>query len=46
MWLTDTQPDIQQNYNRLQNELQTFAGKIGELEGEADEHGCVSLGRY
>ncbi|PFH51300.1 hypothetical protein AMATHDRAFT_75028 [Amanita thiersii Skay4041] len=33
--------EIQQNYVRLQNELQTLAGKIGELEQEADEHGLV-----
>ncbi|GBE79904.1 Probable prefoldin subunit [Sparassis crispa] len=33
--------EIQQNYNRLQNELQTLAGKIGELEQEAEEHSLV-----
>ncbi|KAH9833713.1 Prefoldin beta-like protein [Rhodofomes roseus] len=33
--------EIQQNYNRLQNELQTLAGKIGELEQEAEEHALV-----
>ncbi|KAF9464866.1 Prefoldin beta-like protein [Collybia nuda] len=38
--LTD-QPEIQQNYVRMQNELQALAGKIGELEQEADEHGLV-----
>lgn len=35
------QPEIQQNYVRIQNELQALAGKIGELEQEADEHGYV-----
>jgi len=33
------QPEIQQSYIRMQNELQGLAGKIGELEQEADEHG-------
>ncbi|TFK43759.1 Prefoldin beta-like protein [Crucibulum laeve] len=33
--------EIQQNYARMQNELQALAGKIGELESEADEHGLV-----
>ncbi|CAA7260079.1 unnamed protein product [Cyclocybe aegerita] len=33
--------EIQQNYIRLQNELQAFARKIGELESEADEHTLV-----
>jgi prefoldin subunit 2 len=33
------QIEIQQNYSRLQNELQSLAGKIGELEQEAEEHG-------
>jgi hypothetical protein len=32
------QLEIQQNYTRLQSELQAIAGKIGELESEADEH--------
>jgi len=36
-----TDQDIQQNFVRIQNELQTLAGKIGELEQEADEHGLV-----
>jgi len=36
-----TTQDIQQNYNRLQNELQSLASKIGELEQEAEEHGLV-----
>jgi len=31
--------EIQQNFGRMQNELQALAGKIGELEQEADEHG-------
>lgn len=33
------QIEIQQNYSRLQNDLQSLAGKIGELEQEAEEHG-------
>ncbi|KAG8891614.1 hypothetical protein FRB99_003457, partial [Tulasnella sp. 403] len=33
--------EIQANYSRLQNELQTFAQKIGELESEAEEHELV-----
>ncbi|OAX44036.1 Prefoldin beta-like protein [Rhizopogon vinicolor AM-OR11-026] len=36
-----TDQEIQQNYSRLQNELQSLAGKIGELEQEAEEHGLV-----
>ncbi|EAU84343.1 hypothetical protein CC1G_01339 [Coprinopsis cinerea okayama7 len=36
-----TDQEIQQTYIRLQNELQTLAGKIGELESEADEHTLV-----
>ncbi|KAG5648847.1 hypothetical protein DXG03_000196 [Asterophora parasitica] len=32
------QPEIQQNYVRMQNEMQALAGKIGELEQQADEH--------
>jgi prefoldin subunit 2 len=40
--MTD-RPEIQQNYNRLQGELQTLAGKIGELEQEAEEHGWVLM---
>ncbi|KAJ3507222.1 hypothetical protein NLJ89_g6430 [Agrocybe chaxingu] len=35
------QPEIQQTYIRLQNELQALARKIGELESEADEHTLV-----
>jgi prefoldin subunit 2 len=35
------QLEIQQNYTRLQNELQGLARKIGELESEADEHTSV-----
>lgn len=30
--------EIQSNYSRLQNDLQTLAQKIGELESEAEEH--------
>ncbi|KAF9534680.1 Prefoldin [Crepidotus variabilis] len=33
--------EIQQTYVRLQNELQSLARKIGELEAEADEHTLV-----
>ncbi|KAJ6539663.1 Prefoldin beta-like protein [Mycena capillaripes] len=33
--------EISQNYSRMQNELQGLAGKIGELEQEADEHSLV-----
>ncbi|TRM68202.1 Prefoldin [Schizophyllum amplum] len=33
--------EIQQNYSRMQTELQSIAQKIGELESEADEHGLV-----
>jgi len=33
--------EIQQNYVRLQNELQALARKIGELESESDEHTLV-----
>ncbi|KIY49493.1 hypothetical protein FISHEDRAFT_41036 [Fistulina hepatica ATCC 64428] len=36
-----TDQEIQQNYTRMQSELQSLAGKIGELEQEADEHGLV-----
>ncbi|KAJ3555969.1 hypothetical protein NM688_g2288 [Phlebia brevispora] len=35
------QPEIQQNYTRFQSDLQTLAGKIGELEQEAEEHTLV-----
>ncbi|KAG8841880.1 hypothetical protein FRB91_004614 [Serendipita sp. 411] len=33
--------EIQQNYSKLQNELQALAQKIGELESEAEEHDLV-----
>ncbi|KAF8559182.1 Prefoldin beta-like protein [Imleria badia] len=33
--------EIQQAYSRFQNDLQTLAGKIGELEQEAEEHTLV-----
>ncbi|KAJ6538507.1 Prefoldin beta-like protein, partial [Mycena vulgaris] len=33
--------EISQNYSRMQNELQALAGKIGELDQEADEHSLV-----
>ncbi|KAJ7682477.1 Prefoldin [Mycena polygramma] len=33
--------EISQNYSRMQNDLQGLAGKIGELEQEADEHSLV-----
>ena len=37
-YLVDFEVEIQQNYSRLQNELQALASKIGELESEAEEH--------
>jgi prefoldin subunit 2 len=40
--LNHTQPEISQNYSRMQNELQALAGKIGELDQEADEHRYVT----
>ncbi|KAJ3561575.1 hypothetical protein NP233_g10112 [Leucocoprinus birnbaumii] len=36
-----TPQEIQQNFVRMQNDLQALAGKIGELEQEADEHTLV-----
>ncbi|KIM68931.1 hypothetical protein SCLCIDRAFT_902771 [Scleroderma citrinum Foug A] len=36
-----SEQDIQQTYSRLQSDLQTLAGKIGELEQEAEEHTLV-----
>ncbi|KII95012.1 hypothetical protein PLICRDRAFT_169712 [Plicaturopsis crispa FD-325 SS-3] len=33
--------DIQQNYSRMQGDLQALAGKIGELEQESEEHALV-----
>ena len=36
--LSDYRIEIQQTYSRLQNDLQTLASKIGELEQEAEEH--------
>ncbi|EIW82286.1 Prefoldin beta-like protein [Coniophora puteana RWD-64-598 SS2] len=33
--------EIQQRYTGFQNEMQALAGKIGELEQEADEHSLV-----
>ncbi|KAL4076198.1 Prefoldin beta-like protein [Scleroderma yunnanense] len=36
-----SEQEIQQNYSRFQSELQTLAGKIGELEQEAEEHSLV-----
>jgi len=33
--------EIQVSFSRLQNELQTLAQKIGELESEAEEHELV-----
>lgn len=32
------QPEIQQNYSRLQGDLQALASKIGDLEQDAEEH--------
>ena len=40
---TNDQPEIQVNYSRFQSDLQTLAGKIGELEQEAEEHGCARI---
>ncbi|CAL1701271.1 unnamed protein product [Somion occarium] len=36
-----TTQEIQQIYSRYQNDLQSLAGKIGELEQEAEEHALV-----
>ncbi|KDQ64405.1 hypothetical protein JAAARDRAFT_64262 [Jaapia argillacea MUCL 33604] len=36
-----TEQEIQANYSRLQNDLQSIASKIGELEQEAEEHTLV-----
>ncbi|KXN92298.1 Prefoldin subunit 2 [Leucoagaricus sp. SymC.cos] len=36
-----TPQEIQQNFIRMQNDLQSLASKIGELEQEADEHTLV-----
>jgi len=36
-----TDQEIQVTFNRFQNELQTLAQKIGELESEAEEHELV-----
>ncbi|KAF7290959.1 hypothetical protein HMN09_01274600 [Mycena chlorophos] len=36
-----TDDEISQNYSRMQNDLRALAGKISELEGEAEEHGLV-----
>ncbi|KAI0751020.1 Prefoldin beta-like protein [Daedaleopsis nitida] len=33
--------EIQQQYNRFQNDIQALATKIGELEQEAEEHSLV-----
>ncbi|KAG8820316.1 hypothetical protein FRC17_010200 [Serendipita sp. 399] len=33
--------EIQQNYSKLQSDLQALAQKIGELESEAEEHDLV-----
>lgn len=38
--------EVQQNYTRLQSEMQNIAGKIGELEQEAEEHVCVAQYLY
>ena len=37
------QPEIQQNFNVYTKELQAIAAKIGELEGEADEHAYAAM---
>ncbi|KZT24603.1 Prefoldin beta-like protein [Neolentinus lepideus HHB14362 ss-1] len=36
-----SEQELQQNYTRLQSDLQALAGKIGELEQEAEEHTLV-----
>ncbi|KAK7676897.1 hypothetical protein QCA50_020153 [Cerrena zonata] len=36
-----TTQEIQQIYTRFQNDLQSLASKIGELEQEAEEHSLV-----
>ncbi|KAK7062003.1 pathogenesis-related protein 1 [Favolaschia claudopus] len=36
-----TDQEISQNHQRMQNELQGLAGKIGELDQESDEHSLV-----
>ncbi|KAI9447906.1 Prefoldin beta-like protein [Lactarius indigo] len=38
---TVSDQEIQQTYSRFQNDLQTLASKIGELEQEAEEHVLV-----
>ncbi|KAH9179559.1 Prefoldin beta-like protein [Lactarius sanguifluus] len=38
---TISDQEIQQTYSRFQNDLQTLASKIGELEQEAEEHVLV-----
>lgn len=35
--------EVQVTYTQFQNELQTIASKIGELESEAEEHECVEF---
>ncbi|KAK0230480.1 Prefoldin beta-like protein [Armillaria luteobubalina] len=36
-----SEQEILQTFNRYQSDLRNLAGKIGELESEADEHGLV-----
>ncbi|KAK0243071.1 Prefoldin [Armillaria nabsnona] len=36
-----SEQEILQTFNRYQSDLRILAGKIGELESEADEHGLV-----
>ncbi|TFK55602.1 Prefoldin beta-like protein [Heliocybe sulcata] len=36
-----SEQELQQNYTNLQSDLQALAGKIGELEQEAEEHTLV-----
>ncbi|EPQ59148.1 Prefoldin beta-like protein [Gloeophyllum trabeum ATCC 11539] len=36
-----SEQELQQNYSRLQSDLQALASKIGELEQEAEEHTLV-----
>ncbi|KAK0190656.1 Prefoldin beta-like protein [Armillaria mellea] len=38
-----SEQEILQTFNRYQSDLRNLAGKIGELESEADEHGLVLI---
>lgn len=43
LFVTHPTAEVAQQYQARRNELQGIATKIGELEGEADEHRCVPL---